>query len=358
MDDSTRSHRPTVLIVDDDLDSLALLSGLLKDRYHVKVSKYGSRALEIASRAPQPDLILLDVVMPEMDGHQVCRRLKENESTRDIPVIFLTAKNDVEDEMLGLSLGAVDYINKPASSPIVLARVATHIALKKNADFLRDKAAYLEQEVARRMRERDAAVQSLDDLLVAMVITDNSGQVIFFNSAAERFIASKSIDIVQGKLIARTTDQSNLLRHAISKTIEFKAGGGSDSGTVMVIEGSDNQPLSVLVCPLRSDHKEACEGSPMALVLISEPDDTRIKAKVVLARLYDLTNSEAALLAALVGGQKLSDYAAMSGITFATAKTHLSHIFQKVGYSRQADIIREVWANPIFRLAARKSNHL
>jgi CheY-like chemotaxis protein/class 3 adenylate cyclase len=147
----------TVLVVDDTPDNLTLMSGLLKDQYRVKVANGGERALKIAGSDSPPDLILLDIMMPEVDGYEVCRRLKENPETRDIPIIFLTAKSEVEDEARGLALGAVDYITKPISPPIVLARVKTHLELKQAADFLRDQNAYLEAEVRRRTEEAKAA---------------------------------------------------------------------------------------------------------------------------------------------------------------------------------------------------------
>lgn len=102
---------------------------------------------------PQPDLMLLDIMMPGMDGYEVCRQLKAETVTRDIPVIFLTARNDAEDEQQGLELGAADYIVKPFSSAIVMARVANQLAMKGVADFLRDQNQYLEQEVFRRTEE-------------------------------------------------------------------------------------------------------------------------------------------------------------------------------------------------------------
>lgn len=107
----------------------------------------------LAHAQPQPDLILLDVMMPEMDGFEVCSRLKSDPDTARIPIIFLTAKSDPADEARGLENGAVDYILKPISPPIVHARVKTHLALKAAADFLRDRNSYLEQEVARRSEE-------------------------------------------------------------------------------------------------------------------------------------------------------------------------------------------------------------
>jgi len=121
--------KPTILIVDDTPDNIMLLSRLLKDRYNTKVANNGSLALQIAQSTPGLDLILLDVMMPGLDGYDTCRQLKANPATAGIPVIFLTAKNQVEDEALGLSLGAADYIAKPVSPPILFARVATQLTL-------------------------------------------------------------------------------------------------------------------------------------------------------------------------------------------------------------------------------------
>jgi putative two-component system response regulator len=149
-----------VLVVDDTPDNITLISSLLKDLYKVKIANNGEKALKIAASDSPPDLILLDIMMPEMDGYEVITRLKADESTREIPVIFLTAKVEVEDEKLGLELGAVDYITKPISPPIVLARVRTHLDLKMARDFLKDRNKYLEEEVRQRTREV-AAVQDV-----------------------------------------------------------------------------------------------------------------------------------------------------------------------------------------------------
>ncbi len=157
---------PTVLVVDDTPDNLSLMSELLRDLYRVKVANSGERALKIAQADPRPDLILLDIMMPGMDGYEVCRRLKQDTTTRDIPVIFLTALAEMEDERKGLEMGAVDYITKPISPPIVLARVKNHLALKASADFLRDKAQYLEGEVAKRTKEI-MAIQDVTILAMA-----------------------------------------------------------------------------------------------------------------------------------------------------------------------------------------------
>ncbi len=148
-----QERRPTVLVVDDAPENLSLVRGLLKDHYRTLLANSGATALEIAHSSDKPDVILLDVMMPEMDGYQVCSRLKSGPPTADIPIIFLTARSEVEDEQMGFKLGAVDYITKPISPPILLARVHTHLTLKAAADFLRDKNAFLESEVQRRTEE-------------------------------------------------------------------------------------------------------------------------------------------------------------------------------------------------------------
>jgi putative two-component system response regulator len=145
--------KSTVLVVDDTPDNLMLMSGLLKDYYKVKVANSGERALKIAQSDTPPDLILLDIMMPEMDGYEVCKRLKSDINTRNIPVIFLTAKTEVDDETHGFELGASDYVTKPISPPIVLARVKAHLAIKKVQDFLQDKNAFMEDEINRRIAE-------------------------------------------------------------------------------------------------------------------------------------------------------------------------------------------------------------
>jgi len=128
------TEKATILVVDDTPDNLSLMSGLLKDEYKVKVAPGGERALAIAQSGAPPDLILLDIMMPEMDGYEVCRRLKSDPATRSIPVIFLTGRAEAEDEARGLELGAVDYITKPINPPVLMARVKAQLSLKATDD--------------------------------------------------------------------------------------------------------------------------------------------------------------------------------------------------------------------------------
>ena len=159
---------PTLLIVDDTPENITLLKDLLQPQYRVLVANTGSRALRVANNAPQPDMVLLDVMMPEMDGYEVITRLKADPATADIPVIFVTALESNFDEEHGLSLGAADYITKPICPAIVLARVKTHLELKMARDWLRNRNTALETEVSLRMAEnlliQEASIRALAHL--------------------------------------------------------------------------------------------------------------------------------------------------------------------------------------------------
>jgi putative two-component system response regulator len=145
----------TILIVDDEPANLSMLSHLLRPDYQVRAANSGENALRVATSEPRPDLILLDVMMPGMDGYTVLERLRKNPASFDIPVIFVTALTDLDDEERGLALGASDYIAKPIKPAVVLARVRTQLEAKHTRDWLRDKNAILEAEVSRRMIEND-----------------------------------------------------------------------------------------------------------------------------------------------------------------------------------------------------------
>ena len=164
----TGSHVDTVLIVDDHPDNLMVLGELLSGDYHVRAANSGEKALRLVDMAPVPDLILLDVMMPQMSGHEVIRQLRAQPKTRDIPVIFITAMTAAEDETLGLELGAVDYILKPFNPSVVLARVKTHVELKRVRDKLLKAKEWLEQEVERRTHEnrliQDLSIAALANL--------------------------------------------------------------------------------------------------------------------------------------------------------------------------------------------------
>ncbi len=145
--------QPTILIVDDSPENLSVLGELLRDDYRVRAANSGPVALRLAALAPTPDLIVLDVMMPGMDGYEVLKRLRDDPATREVPVIFATSLDAAEDEEKGLKEGAVDYITKPLRPAVVLARLSTHLELKRVRDQLKDKNLDLEAQVQARMGE-------------------------------------------------------------------------------------------------------------------------------------------------------------------------------------------------------------
>ncbi|NJL58937.1 MAG: response regulator [Desulfobacteraceae bacterium] len=150
-------ERASVLIVDDERYNINLLADILKSDYRILVAKNGEEALEVAMSDDMPDMILLDIMMPGMDGYEVCRRLKADMKTRDIPIIFVTAMTEMEDEAKGLDIGAIDYIVKPVSLPIVKARVRNHVLLKQASDRLK--------QINEELREALTRIKTLEGLL-------------------------------------------------------------------------------------------------------------------------------------------------------------------------------------------------
>ncbi len=138
--------KKTVLAVDDTLANIDVVKGVLSDVYTVQAALNGKMALKIIEKH-KPDLILLDIMMPEMDGYEVCQHLKSNGETKDIPIIFLTAKAQEEDETKGLAMGAVDYITKPISPPILKERVKNHLILQESKNILERQNEILEERV-------------------------------------------------------------------------------------------------------------------------------------------------------------------------------------------------------------------
>ena len=140
-------EKRVVLLVDDAPANIQVVNSILKDDYRIRIATSGAKALDLANGSPAPDLILLDIMMPEMDGYEVCTRLKAAPHTRDIPVIFLTGKIETEDETRGFQVGAVDYIHKPFSPPVVKARVETHLMLREAREQLARQLLALNSEL-------------------------------------------------------------------------------------------------------------------------------------------------------------------------------------------------------------------
>lgn len=161
MGDIPAPHRPIILVVDDTPANLRILTELLRSDYTIRVATSGEVALTLANTPPHPDIILLDIMMPVMDGYEVCRRLKAEAATADIPIIFVTAMTDADDEAKGLDMGAVDYITKPFNPRLIKGRVRNHLDLKKHRDNLEELVKIRTAEV---FATRAATIESLASL--------------------------------------------------------------------------------------------------------------------------------------------------------------------------------------------------
>ncbi|MEO5334209.1 MAG: response regulator [Magnetococcus sp. YQC-5] len=187
------STRPCILIVDDLSENLDVLKSVLEDDYAVRAAMNGPLALRLAAMHPKPDLILLDIIMPDMDGHEVCRQLKRDIRTQDIPVIFVTSKSDVKDELNGLQMGAVDYITKPISPPIVQTRIKMHLALRNLNQDMEEKNSRL-YEINERLTDSMEQLLASEDRFRSLVQTipdivykiNEEGHFTFLNKSIER----------------------------------------------------------------------------------------------------------------------------------------------------------------------------
>lgn len=183
--------KPTVLIIDDSPDVINLLSGLLKNSYKVKAATSGEKGLTIAQNDASIDLILLDVIMPGLSGFEVCEQLKADANTSDIPVIFITAMSDLDDDLQGLKLGAVDYITKPVSPAILLARVENYLKIKAANDFLKDKSGFINAQITKRSEQLSAIHDIAILVLIALAETGahETDKAVQLNTFYEKALA-------------------------------------------------------------------------------------------------------------------------------------------------------------------------
>lgn len=200
------TERETIVIVDDTPENLSLLNGILKPFYKIKAANNGETALKIINM-DKPALILLDIMMPKMDGYEVCQRLKNNPDTHNIPVIFVTAKGQVNDEEYGLSLGAVDYIHKPINAAILKARVKTHLSLHNQAN-------HLEHLVRKRTQELE---QSQQLLKLANTEVESSRQEIIYRLGR----AAEFKDNETGMHVVRMSHYTRLLAAQLDLSEQF-----------------------------------------------------------------------------------------------------------------------------------------
>jgi len=179
------AKKPKVLIVDDTPENIQVLMGTLKDQYAIVAATSGEKALRMAVAEPRPDLILLDIMMPGMDGFEVCRRLKEAPQAREIPVIFLSALDDTANKVKGFAEGAVDYISKPFQPEEVLVRVNTHLTVNR-----------LKQHLAEKNKELQAYSEHLEER-----VKERTAELASLNSIYERFVPREFIDLLKKQSI-------------------------------------------------------------------------------------------------------------------------------------------------------------
>ncbi len=228
------AQQKSILIVDDTPINIGVISGALKDTFKTKVATNGEKALEIANGSDKPDLILLDVLMPHMDGYEVCRRLKANPETRDIPVIFLTGQTGAEDETMGFEAGAVDYIHKPFSEPVVKARVHTHLMLREaHAQIAQQLIAMnIEMEMGRQIQlsilpKSTPKLEGIEIVARYMPMTAVAGDFYDFIIVDEKRLGILVADVSGHGL------PSALIASMLQVALTAQAGNASDPGRVL-----------------------------------------------------------------------------------------------------------------------------
>jgi putative two-component system response regulator len=214
------NDKPTILVVDDTPENIDVVSAVLRHKFKVKAALNGEKALRIANSEPHPSMILLDIMMPGMDGYEVCQKLKANPATMKIPVIFITAKTQEEDEKKGLEMGAVDYITKPINPALVVARVETHLALY-------DQNITLEKKVQQRTEElNESRLEIIHRLGRAAEFKDNeTGLHVIRMSHYSRLIAeSLDYDEEWADLIFNAAPMHDIGKIGIPDNILLKPG--------------------------------------------------------------------------------------------------------------------------------------
>lgn len=292
----SKNQQFTILVVDDAPENVEVLGGLLGERYNVKVALNGEKALQLVSTYPVPDLILLDVMMPGMDGYEVCHRLKTSIETAKIPIIFVTAKADAADETRGFQLGAADYITKPISPSIVEARVETHLALY-------DQRQDLEQQVRNRTRELDESrLQIIQRLGRAAEYKDNeTGMHVLRMSQMSRLLALKAgLSDEEAELMLNAAPMHDVGKIGIPDNILLKPGKlDANEWKIMMshtaigaeIIGEHESPLLQMAKTVAETHHEKWNGKGYPLGLAGE-DIPLVGRIVALADVFDALTSK------------------------------------------------------------------
>lgn len=250
-----------VLIVDDNELNIEILANILKSSYKISVATSGERAIEIANSKMQPDLILLDIVMPEMDGYEVCTRLKNSSESADIPIIFVTAKDKDEDEEKGFELGAVDYITKPFKESSIKARVKTHIKLKEQEDMLvsfnKSLMEQTEIEVAQRMKSEKFYRIVFENSPEGIIIVDRDFKISKCNKMAASILNFNKDELIGLGFfeISSKKQLENRASQEIGLEIFDEVAGGESKSLEWAHIDRDGEEIAVLATFARLDRE-------------------------------------------------------------------------------------------------------
>ena len=292
----TESKKQTILIVDDTPENIDVLVGILKDEYEVIAALNGSKALKIIQSGKQPDLILLDVMMPEMDGYQVCKKLKADYTTQHIPVIFVTAKVSVNDELKGFALGAADYISKPFSPPIIKARIKTHLALYDQNNELEHKV------IARTEELNNTRMQIIQRLGRAAEYKDNeTGMHVIRMSHYSRVLGlAAGMNTEQADMLLNAAPMHDVGKIGIEDRIILKPGKlDAEEWAIMQthckigaeIIGDDSSELLKMAKIVAMTHHERWDGTGYPKGLKAE-EIPRIGRIIAIADVFDALTSK------------------------------------------------------------------
>lgn len=288
-------QKATILIVDDSPENIDVLVGILRDDYIIKVAINGEVALRLVERNP-PDLILLDVVMPGMDGYEVCERLKVNKATCDIPIIFITVMDEVVDEQKGLELGAVDYLTKPVKPALVKARVRSHLALY-------DQSRYLQSVVNKQTLDLAESRRQVIDILgrVASFKDNQTGQHVQRMSQYSRLLAlAHGLSEEEAELLMLAAPMHDIGKIAIPDSILLKEEPLTEDEMAVMrmhpevgyrILGQHESTLLRLASEIALTHHEKFDGTgyPRGLKGEEIPTTTRI---VTIVDVFDVLTTD------------------------------------------------------------------